>query len=84
MYVDTFHRSSAEKVNKLHFGEFLALALPCQLIIRTSTGRLQLITSLLGSHNAYNLVAAVATGVALKAPLQAIVAGIEAVEIPGR
>ncbi|GLC37756.1 hypothetical protein PLESTB_001473600 [Pleodorina starrii] len=55
-----------------------------ELIIRTPTGRLQIITNLLGRHNAYNLVAAVATGVALKAPLQSIVAGIEAVEIPGR
>ncbi|EFJ40847.1 hypothetical protein VOLCADRAFT_119843 [Volvox carteri f. nagariensis] len=55
-----------------------------EVIIRTPTGRLQIITNLLGRHNAYNLVAAVATGVALKAPLQSIVAGIEAVEIPGR
>ncbi|GIL46522.1 hypothetical protein Vafri_3516 [Volvox africanus] len=55
-----------------------------EVIIRTPTGRLQIITNLLGRHNAYNLVAAVATGIALKVPLQSIVAGVEAVEIPGR
>ena len=55
-----------------------------QLIIRTPSGRLQIITNLLGPHNADNVLAAVATGVALKAPLPSIVAGVEAVEIPGR
>ncbi|GFR43731.1 hypothetical protein Agub_g4842, partial [Astrephomene gubernaculifera] len=55
-----------------------------EVIIRTPSGRLQIITNLLGRHNVGNLLAAVATGVALKAPLESIVAGIEAVEIPGR
>ncbi len=55
-----------------------------QIIVRTPSGRLQIITNLLGSHNASNVLAAVATGVALKAPLQSIVAGVEAVEVPGR
>jgi UDP-N-acetylmuramyl tripeptide synthase len=34
--------------------------------VRTPLGRLQIITSLLGSHNVYNILAAVATGLALK------------------
>lgn len=55
-----------------------------QIIVRTPGGRLQIITNLLGSHNASNVLAAVATGVALKAPLTSIVAGVEAVEVPGR
>ncbi|KAG2499048.1 hypothetical protein HYH03_003233 [Edaphochlamys debaryana] len=55
-----------------------------EMIIRTPGGRLQIIVNLLGSHNAANVLAAVATGVALKAPLASIVAGIEAVEVPGR
>ncbi|MEW5299762.1 MAG: hypothetical protein WDW36_002742 [Sanguina aurantia] len=56
-----------------------------ELQVRTPGGVLQIITPLLGEHNMYNVLAAVATGLALKAPLPAIVAGIEAVEvIPGR
>jgi hypothetical protein len=37
-----------------------------QVIVRTPSGRLQIITSLLGKHNVYNILAAVATGIALK------------------
>ncbi|KXZ52871.1 hypothetical protein GPECTOR_8g252 [Gonium pectorale] len=55
-----------------------------EVIVKTPSGRLQIITNLLGRHNVANVLAAVATGVALKAPLASIVAGIEAVEIPGR
>lgn len=56
-----------------------------ELIIVTPQGRLQIITPLLGTHNASNVLAAVATGIALDVPLASIVAGIEAVEvIPGR
>lgn len=55
------------------------------MIITTPQGRMQVITNLLGRHNVSNVLAAVATGIALKAPLRTIVAGIEAVEaIPGR
>lgn len=53
--------------------------------VRTPGGVLQIITPLLGDHNVYNVLAAVATGLALQAPLPSIVAGIEAVEVvPGR
>lgn len=56
-----------------------------EVLIRTPAGRLQIITGLLGTHNVRNVLAAVATGIALKVPLPKIVAGIEAVEvIPGR
>jgi len=47
--------------------------------------RIQVVTPLVGQHNVYNVLAAVATGLALGVPLDAIVKGIEAVEVvPGR
>jgi UDP-N-acetylmuramoyl-L-alanyl-D-glutamate--2,6-diaminopimelate ligase len=56
-----------------------------EVVIRTPLGKLQVISPLLGKHNVYNILAAVATGIALKVPLTKIVAGIEAVEVvPGR
>ena len=56
-----------------------------EVVVRTPLGKLQIISPLLGKHNVYNILAAVATAIALKVPLTKIVAGIEAVEvIPGR
>ncbi|KAI8466586.1 MAG: Mur ligase [Monoraphidium minutum] len=57
-----------------------------EVIVRVPGGRrLQIISSLVGRHNVYNILAAVAVGVVLDAPLEAVVAGIEAVTvIPGR
>ena len=47
--------------------------------------RCQVVTPLIGQHNVYNVLAAIATGLALGIPLENIVAGIEAVEmVPGR
>ena len=47
--------------------------------------RLEIVTNQIGGHNVHNVLAAVAAGLALRAPLQAIVVGIEAVDlIPGR
>lgn len=47
--------------------------------------RCQIVTPLVGQHNVYNVLSAVATGLALGVPLEAIVAGVEAVDIvPGR
>ena len=37
-----------------------------QIIVRTPLGKLQIITPLLGKHNVYNILAAVATGICLK------------------
>lgn len=37
-----------------------------ELLVRTPLGKLQIITPLLGNHNVYNVLAAVATGIALK------------------
>jgi UDP-N-acetylmuramyl pentapeptide synthase len=56
-----------------------------QLIVRTPTVRLQIISGLVGRHNAANILAAVAAGLAMGAPADVIVSGIEAVEtVPGR
>ncbi|KAF5832882.1 Mur ligase [Dunaliella salina] len=40
-----------------------------EVIVRTPLGKLQIITPLLGKHNVYNILAAVATGICLKLPL---------------
>ncbi len=37
-----------------------------EIIVRTPLGKLQIISPLLGKHNVYNILAAVATGIALK------------------
>ena len=37
-----------------------------EIIVRTPLGKLQIITPLIGKHNVYNVLAAVATGIALK------------------
>jgi UDP-N-acetylmuramoyl-L-alanyl-D-glutamate--2,6-diaminopimelate ligase len=55
------------------------------LSVRTPRGSLQLRSRLVGRINAYNILAAAATGAALAIPFQAIEKGIAAVEfIPGR
>lgn len=56
-----------------------------QVLIRTPKGNLEISSGLLGRHNVYNILAAVAVGIAVGAPLDDIVKGIEEVDaIPGR
>eukprot|EP01023_Acetabularia_acetabulum_P020462 TRINITY_DN2064_c0_g4_i1.p1 TRINITY_DN2064_c0_g4~~TRINITY_DN2064_c0_g4_i1.p1 ORF type:complete len:660 (+),score=142.08 TRINITY_DN2064_c0_g4_i1:3-1982(+) len=56
-----------------------------ELQIRTPFGILEIITPLIGKQNAYNILAAVSTGIALRIPIETIGRGIESVEsIPGR
>lgn len=58
---------------------------PLQMIVATPVGRLEIITNLVGRHNVYNVLAAVAVGVLLNLPLEDIGAGIESVQfVPGR
>ena len=53
--------------------------------IRTTRGLLQIRSPLVGRPNAYNILAAVATGVALDLPLNAIEQGVRDLEnVPGR
>ncbi|KAK9805281.1 hypothetical protein WJX72_010844 [[Myrmecia] bisecta] len=52
-----------------------------EILIRTPIGSLQIITPLIGKHNVYNVLAAVAVGLSINIPLKAIVAGIEATEL---
>lgn len=55
------------------------------MIVSTPIGRLEIITNLIGRHNVYNVLAAVAVGVVLGMSLEDIGPGIESVQfIPGR
>eukprot|EP00879_Flechtneria_rotunda_P031764 GHRR01034725.1.p1 GENE.GHRR01034725.1~~GHRR01034725.1.p1 ORF type:complete len:157 (+),score=37.94 GHRR01034725.1:249-719(+) len=56
-----------------------------QMIVATPVGRLEIVTDMVGRHNVYNILAAIAVGVLLNIPLADIGAGIESVQIvPGR
>lgn len=56
-----------------------------QVLVQTPKGILEISSGLLGSHNIYNILAAVAVGIAVGAPLEDIVRGIEEVDVvPGR
>ena len=56
-----------------------------QVLVNTPHGILEISSGLLGRHNIYNILAAVAVGIAVGAPLEDIVRGIEEVDaVPGR
>ncbi|KAG8382220.1 hypothetical protein BUALT_Bualt05G0054000 [Buddleja alternifolia] len=56
-----------------------------QVLVNTPEGILEISSGLLGRHNIYNILAAVAVGIAVGAPLEDIVRGIEEVDaVPGR
>ncbi|KAH6835005.1 ALBINO OR PALE-GREEN 13 [Perilla frutescens var. hirtella] len=56
-----------------------------QVLVNTPQGILEISSGLLGRHNIYNILAAVAVGIAVGAPLVDIVRGIEEVDaVPGR
>lgn len=56
-----------------------------QVLVKTPDGLLEISSGLLGRHNIYNILAAVAVGIAVGAPLEDIVRGIEEVDaVPGR
>lgn len=56
-----------------------------QVLINTPNGILEISSGLLGRHNIYNILAAVAVGIAVGAPLEDIVRGVEEVDaVPGR
>lgn len=55
------------------------------VLVNTPQGILEISSGLLGRHNVYNILAAVAVGIAVGAPLEDIVRGIEEVDaVPGR
>ncbi|KAL9269251.1 hypothetical protein AKJ16_DCAP10603 [Drosera capensis] len=55
------------------------------VLVNTPQGILEISSGLLGRHNIYNILAAVAVGIAVGAPLEEIVRGIEEVDaVPGR
>ncbi|KAF3560770.1 hypothetical protein DY000_02012303 [Brassica cretica] len=56
-----------------------------QVLVNTPQGILEISSGLLGRHNIYNILAAVAVGIAVGAPLEDIVRGVEEVDaVPGR
>lgn len=56
-----------------------------QVLVNTPQGILEISSGLLGRHNIYNILAAVAVGIAVGASLEDIVRGIEEVDaVPGR
>lgn len=56
-----------------------------QVLVQTPQGILEISSGLLGRHNIYNILAAVAVGIAVGVPLEDIVRGIEEVDaVPGR
>ncbi|CAA0838752.1 Unknown protein [Striga hermonthica] len=56
-----------------------------QVLVNTPEGILEISSGLLGRFNVYNILAAVAVGIAVGAPLEDIVRGIEEVDaVPGR
>lgn len=56
-----------------------------QVLVQTPQGILEISSGLLGRYNIYNILAAVAVGIAVGAPLEDIVRGIEEVDgVPGR
>lgn len=55
------------------------------ILVNTPHGILEISSGLLGRHNIYNILAAVAVGIAVGAPLEDIVRGIEEIDaVPGR
>ncbi|XP_072988831.1 UDP-N-acetylmuramoyl-L-alanyl-D-glutamate--2,6-diaminopimelate ligase MurE homolog, chloroplastic [Typha latifolia] len=55
-----------------------------QVLVQTPQGILEISSGLLGRHNIYNILAAVAVGITVGAPLEYIVRGIEEVDaVPG-
>ncbi|KAF9613878.1 hypothetical protein IFM89_012426 [Coptis chinensis] len=55
------------------------------VLVNTPQGILEISSGLLGRHNIYNIVVAVAVGIVVGAPLEGIVRGIEEVDsVPGR
>ncbi|KAM0949507.1 putative acid--amino-acid ligase (peptide synthase) [Dioscorea sansibarensis] len=56
-----------------------------QVLVNTAKGILEISSGLLGRYNIYNILAAVAVGIAVGVPLEDIVGGIEEVDgVPGR
>lgn len=56
-----------------------------QVLVDTPQGILEISSGLLGRQNVYNILAAVAVGIAVGVPLEDIVRGIEEVDVvPGR
>ncbi|KAM3396778.1 UDP-N-acetylmuramoyl-L-alanyl-D-glutamate-2,6-diaminopimelate ligase MurE, chloroplastic isoform X1 [Capsicum galapagoense] len=73
------------KTADVHPLKFQLSLFETQVLVNTPQGILEISSGLLGRHNIYNILAAVAVGIAVGAPLEDIVKGIEEVDaVPGR
>ncbi|KAK9103649.1 hypothetical protein Sjap_020903 [Stephania japonica] len=73
------------KNSDVHPLKFELALFETQVLINTPQGILEISSGLLGRHNIYNILAAVAVGIAVGAPLEEVVRGIEEVDsVPGR
>ncbi|KAI3850549.1 hypothetical protein MKX03_003985 [Papaver bracteatum] len=69
----------------VHVLKFELSLFETQVLVNTPQGILEISSGLLGRHNIYNILAAVSVGIAVGAPLEDIVRGIEEVDgVPGR
>ncbi|XP_009400256.2 UDP-N-acetylmuramoyl-L-alanyl-D-glutamate--2,6-diaminopimelate ligase MurE homolog, chloroplastic [Musa acuminata AAA Group] len=69
----------------IHVLKFELSLFETQVLVQTPHGILEISSGLLGRDNIYNILAAVSVGIAVGAPLEDIVRGIEEVDaVPGR
>ncbi|KAJ8768584.1 hypothetical protein K2173_022702 [Erythroxylum novogranatense] len=77
--------SMENKNADVHAIKFELALFETQVLVNTPHGILEISSGLLGRHNIYNILAAVAVGIAVGAPLEDIVRGIEEIDaVPGR
>ncbi|KAF3659814.1 hypothetical protein FXO37_13816 [Capsicum annuum] len=65
----------------IHLLKFQLSLFETQVLVNTPQGILEISSGLLGRHNIYNFLAAVAVGITVGAPLEDIVKGIEEVDV---
>lgn len=84
-YVPVITFAMENKSANIHPLKFELSLFETQVLVHTPQGLLEISSGLLGKHNIYNILAAVAIGIAVGAPLEDIVRGIEEVDaVPGR
>jgi UDP-N-acetylmuramyl tripeptide synthase len=84
-YTKGCHPLASAQTNQPRPDTFCTTVSKPQMIVSTPKGKLEIITNLVGRHNVYNVLAAVAVGLLLGLDLADIGAGVEAVQvIPGR
>uniref|UniRef100_A0A2P2JCJ3 Uncharacterized protein n=1 Tax=Rhizophora mucronata TaxID=61149 RepID=A0A2P2JCJ3_RHIMU len=84
-YVPVVTFAMENKNADVHPIKFKLSLFETQVLVHTPHGILEISSGLLGRHNIYNILTAVAVGIAVGAPLEDIVRGIEEIDaVPGR